>query len=90
MAAASAAGIGNNIAVRLVGTAESYNGDILFEDFGLTPAGALCYDVDFVDAKSGDVIGTVVTRGLRGANCKLKPELTRLLFPRSLNSQLFA
>ncbi len=53
-----AAGKGTNIAVRLVGTAVKYNGDTLFEDFGLEPAGALCYDVDLVDAKTGNVIGT--------------------------------
>jgi hypothetical protein len=54
---AFAAGLGTNITVRLVGTAEYYDGDTLFEKFGLEPAGALCYDVDLVDAKSGKVIG---------------------------------
>jgi hypothetical protein len=56
--AASAAGLNNNIAVRLVGTADMYNGDTLFENFDLTPEGALCYDLDLVDVKSGDVIGS--------------------------------
>ncbi|MFT5502106.1 MAG: hypothetical protein ACI88G_002248 [Woeseiaceae bacterium] len=56
--AASAAGLGNNIAVRLVGTADMHNGDTLFENFDLTPEGALCYDLDVVDVKSGDVIGS--------------------------------
>ena len=58
--AASAAGLNNNIAVRLVGTADMYNGDTLFENFDLTPEGALCYDLDLVDVKSGDVIGSSV------------------------------
>jgi len=56
--AASAAGLNNNIAVRLVGTADMYNGDALFEDFGLDQEGALCYDLDLVDVKSGNVIGS--------------------------------
>jgi hypothetical protein len=56
--AASAAGLGNNIAVRLVGTGDMYIGDTLFEDFDLAPEGALCYDLDLVDVKSGDVIGS--------------------------------
>ncbi len=56
--AASAAGLSNNIAVRLVGTAEMFVGDSLFTEFGLAPEGALCYDVDLVDVKSGDVIGS--------------------------------
>jgi hypothetical protein len=55
---ANAAGIGNNIAVRLAGTAQAYPGDDLFNDFGLDPVGALCFDVDLVDAKTGNVIGT--------------------------------
>lgn len=55
---ANAAGIGNNIVVRLTGTAEGYNGDELFETFGLAPVGAGCFDLDLVDAKTGNVIGT--------------------------------
>ncbi len=57
---ASAAGIGNNIVVRLVGTGEAYAADeiALFEEFGLTPVGAACFDVNLVDAKTGNVIGT--------------------------------
>ena len=55
--AASAAGLGNNIAVRLVGTADMYIGDTLFEKFNLDPVGALCFDLDIVDVKSGNVIG---------------------------------
>jgi len=45
---ASAAGVGNNIAVRLVGTATAYGGDDLFEEFGLEPQDAACFDVDLV------------------------------------------
>ena len=55
---ASAAGLNNNIAVRLVGTGNMYIGDTLFEKFNQAPEGALCYDVDLVDVKSGDVIGS--------------------------------
>jgi hypothetical protein len=55
---ASAAGLSNNIAVRLVGTADMYNGDTLFENFDLPAEGALCYDLDLVDVKSGNVIGS--------------------------------
>ena len=55
---ASAAGLNNNIAVRLVGTADMYIGDTLFEKFNQPPVGAMCYDVDLVDAKSGNVIGS--------------------------------
>ena len=47
---ASAAGLNNNIAVRLVGTADMYIGDTLFEKFTQPPVGAMCYDVDLVDA----------------------------------------
>ena len=54
---ANAAGIGNNIAVRLAGTAQAYDGNGLFEEFGLDPVDALCFDVDLVDAKTGNVIG---------------------------------
>jgi hypothetical protein len=52
-----AAGLGNNIAVRLVGTGVAYGGNDLFDDFGLDPVGALCFDVDLVDIKTGNVIG---------------------------------
>lgn len=55
---ASAAGLGNSIAVRLVGTDAMFIGDTLFADFGLAPEGAQCYDLDLVDVKSGDVIGS--------------------------------
>ena len=52
-----AAGIGNNIVVRLAGTATAYEGNDLFNEFGLTPLDALCFDVDLIDAKTGNVIG---------------------------------
>jgi len=53
-----AAGIGNNIVVRLAGTDAAYDGNDLFSEFGLEPLDALCFDVDLVDAKSGNVIGS--------------------------------
>ena len=53
-----AAGIGNNIVVRLAGTATAYEGNDLFEQYGLAPLDALCFDVNLVDAKTGNVIGT--------------------------------
>lgn len=55
---ANAAGVGNNIAVRLVGTDQGYDGDGLFTEFGLTPLGAGCFDLDLVDIKTGNVIGS--------------------------------
>lgn len=55
-----AAGVGNNIAVRLVGTGQAYPGDDLFNDFGLDPLGALCFDVALVDAKTGSTIGSAI------------------------------
>lgn len=60
MSWANAAGIGNNIVVRLAGTGDAYAADeiALFEEFGLTPVGATCFDVDLVDAKTGNVIGS--------------------------------
>ena len=54
---ASAAGIGNNIVVRLAGTGEAYGGDELFEGFGLDPLDATCFDVNLIDAKTGRTIG---------------------------------
>jgi hypothetical protein len=56
---ASAAGIGNNIVVRLVGTDMARDGTEMFELYGLEPPEeVLCFDVDLVDAKSGNVIGS--------------------------------
>jgi len=55
---ANAAGVGNNIVVRLAGTAQAYDGNGLFNEFGLEPLDALCFDVDLIDAKTGNVIGS--------------------------------
>lgn len=56
---AHAAGLGTNIAVRLVGTSVMFDGDDLFNEFGIPKTGeALCYDLDLVDAKTGNVIGS--------------------------------
>ncbi len=40
-----------------MGTDVGYGGDPLFVEFGLTPVGALCFDVALVDAKTGNIIG---------------------------------
>jgi hypothetical protein len=53
----NAAGIGNNIVVRLVGTGQGYDGYDLFDEFNLPQLGATCFDLDLVDAKTGKVIG---------------------------------
>jgi hypothetical protein len=53
-----AAGLGTNISVRLVGTGDLFIGNDLFEEFGLSPEGALCYELDLVDIKTGKVIGS--------------------------------
>jgi hypothetical protein len=55
---ANAGGLGNNIVVVLAGTGEAYNGDVQFEQVGLDPLGATCFDMDLVDAKTGNVIGS--------------------------------
>ena len=55
---AIAAGIGNNIVVVLAGTGTAYVGDEQFAQFGLDPVGALCFDMDLIDAKTGNVIGS--------------------------------
>lgn len=57
---ANAAGVGNTIAVRLVGTGSAYGGDSLFESFDLAPLDALCFNVDLVDVKTGRVIGSAI------------------------------
>lgn len=68
---ANAAGIGKNIVVRLAGPGTAYVGDEKFEQFGLTPLGALCFDMDLIDAKTGNVIGS-------GSDCLsgITPSLT--------------
>jgi len=55
---ANAAGIGNNIVVKLAGVGNAYLGDEMFEQYGLEPLGAFCFDMDLIDAKTGNVIGT--------------------------------
>ena len=59
---AIAAGIGNNIVVVLAGPGQGYDGNGQFEQFGLVPLDATCFDMDLVDAKTGNVIG-------RGSDC---------------------
>ena len=59
---ANAAGIGNNIVVVLAGTGQGYPGDVQFAQFDLDPLGATCFDMDLIDAKTGNVIG-------RGSDC---------------------
>ncbi|MEN8251222.1 MAG: hypothetical protein ABFS32_19975 [Bacteroidota bacterium] len=53
-----AAGVGNNISVRMVGTGTAFPDKVLFEAFGLTPLGGSCFDADLIDVKTGNVIGT--------------------------------
>jgi hypothetical protein len=53
-----AAGLGTNIAVRLVGTATADPSGQPFDDFDLPiPDDVVCFDLDLVDIKSGKVIG---------------------------------
>jgi hypothetical protein len=56
----NAAGVGNNIAVRLVGTGQAYDGNDLFDEFGLAPVDALCFDIDLIDIKTASVIGSAI------------------------------
>lgn len=50
---ANAAGVGNTIVVRLVGTGSAYGGDSLFESFDLAPLDALCFNVDLSGCQDG-------------------------------------
>ena len=59
---ANAAGIGKNIVVVLAGIGQGYDGDNQFEQIGLPALGATCFDMDLIDAKTGNVIG-------RGSDC---------------------
>ena len=56
--ASGAMASGNNIVVVLAGTGDAYGGDEQFAKLGLDPLGATCFDMDLVDAKTGNVIGT--------------------------------
>ena len=56
---ASAAGKGNNIVVLLAGTGYADFSGTQFTQLGLVaPAGVACFDMDLVDAKTGNVIGS--------------------------------
>ena len=54
---AIAAGPGNNIAVRLVGSQESFSSNLVFPQYGITGAEAFCWDFDMVDVKTGNIVG---------------------------------
>ena len=56
---ASAAGLGKNIVVRLAGEGFIDDSGNQFTALGLVaPPGVLCFDMDLVDAKTGNVIGS--------------------------------
>jgi hypothetical protein len=56
---ASAAGIGNNIVVLLAGEGLVDGSGNQFTQLGLVaPDGVLCFDMDLIDVKTGNVIGT--------------------------------
>jgi hypothetical protein len=56
---ASAAGIGKNIVVLLAGEGLADASGNQFTQLGLVvPEGVLCFDIDLVDAKTGNVIGS--------------------------------
>ena len=56
---ASAAGIGNNIVVLLAGEGLADGTGNQFTQLGLVaPEGVLCFDIDLVDARTGNVIGS--------------------------------
>jgi len=56
---AFAAGVGNNIAVRLLGTATAYSGTDLFDEYGVVGPESFCWDFDLLDIKTGKSIGDV-------------------------------
>ena len=56
---AGAAGLGNNIVVLLTGEGLADGSGNQFTQLGLVaPEGVLCFDIDLVDVKTGDVIGS--------------------------------
>lgn len=64
MGTAFAAGLGHNIAVRLVGDATGYVGDDLIASYGVeAPSPAFCWDFDLEDINTGNVIGSVTDCG---------------------------
>ena len=56
---AFAVGKGNNIAVRLLGTATAYPSADLFDAYGVVGPASDCWDFDLVDIKTGNLIGDV-------------------------------
>jgi hypothetical protein len=56
---AIAAGPGNHIAVRLLGTDMAYDGTALFDAYSIPANGSVCWDFDMLDIKTGDSIGDV-------------------------------
>lgn len=63
MGTAFAAGLGQNIAVRLVGNATAYPGDDLFDAFGVEAPPSFCWDFALEDINTGNVIGSVTDCG---------------------------
>ena len=55
--AAIAAGLGNNIAVRLVGSNASFSSNGVFSQYGITGPESFCWNFDMVDIKTGNSIG---------------------------------
>lgn len=54
---AVAAGTGNNIAVRLLGSQDSFSSSGVFPQYGITGPESFCWNFDMVDIKTGDIIG---------------------------------
>ena len=54
-----AAGLGNTIAVRLLGTATAYPSTDLFDAYGVDSSDSLCWDFALIDIKTGNLIGDV-------------------------------
>lgn len=54
---AIAAGTGNTIAIKLVGSQDSYSSSAVFPQYGITGPESFCWDFDMVDIKTGDLIG---------------------------------
>ena len=56
---AIASGPGNNIAVRLHGSDQFYDGTDLFNEYGIPANGSICWDFDMLDIKTGEPAGQV-------------------------------